>query len=96
MTALVIDSEAASENVSVAVVMAVADVIERDPETIEPLHNTIDPEALERLFASPKITAEDSDGRVMFSLEGCEVTVYANGRLEVVDPKALGRAGASD
>lgn len=76
--------------------MAVADVIERDPEAIEPLYNTIDPEALERLFASTAVPAEGSGGRVTFPLEGCEVTVYANGQLEVVGPKALGRTGAYD
>ena len=96
MTALVVDSEDTPESVSVAVVMAVANVIGRDPMTIEPLSTVIDPEALNRLFASTEPTAQGGGGRVTFSLEGCEVTVYANGRLEVVDPETFGRAGASD
>ena len=96
MTALVVDSEDTPESVSVAVVTAVADVIERDPMTIEPLSTVIDPDALDRLFASTDPTAQRGSGRVTFPLEGCEVTVYANGRVEVVAPETLARAGASD
>ena len=93
---MVVDSEDTPENVSVAVVMAVANVIGRDPMTIEPLFDVIDPEALDRLFVSTEPTAQGGGGRVTFPLEGCEVTVYANGRLEVGGPETLGRAGTSD
>ena len=96
MTVLIVDSQAAPESVSVAVVTAVAEVLDRDPATIGPLYDAIDPDALDRLFASTNTTARKGAGQVMFSVEGCEVTVYANGRLEVVDPDTLSQVRASD
>lgn len=96
MTALVVGPGAAPESVSVAVVTAVAEVLERDPATIGPLHDTIDPDALDRLFASTKTTTRGGSGHVTFCLEDCEVTVHANGRLEIVAPETFGHVGASD
>ena len=96
MTALVVDSEGAPESVSVAVVTAVAKVLERDPATIGPLHDTIDPDTLDRLFASTKTTIREVNSHVTFRLEECEVTVYANGRLEIVAPETFGQVGMSN
>lgn len=84
MGALVVDSETAPGSISVAVVTAVADILGRDPNTIEPLYNAIDPEALDALFVPTRTNSRPVGGQVTFSLEGCDVAVYANGRVEVV------------
>ena len=85
MEALIVDPETASESVSVSVVAAVADVLDRDPTTIEPLYHIIDLEALDALFPRRGTDSDVVDGQVTFSVEGCKVTVYATGRIEVVD-----------
>ena len=89
MSALIVESETDPERISVAVVTAVADVLDRDPKTIEPLYDVVDLEALDALFGPTGANSRPVDGQVTFSLEGCDVAVYANGRVEVV---AHGRA----
>lgn len=72
-----------SENVSRAVVEAIADAKDVSPLDVNPpLYNTIDPDALEQFVASV-------DGRtaaaveVRFTYAGYEVTVTGDGRVAV-------------
>jgi hypothetical protein len=65
---------------SVAVVKAVAAVTGDDPTAIEPLTETINPDAMDRL-----IETEDSRGTlsITFGYSGCVVTAEANGDITV-------------
>jgi len=71
----------AGEQPSEAVVAAVAEATGRGHTDLRPLFESVDPDALDRLFAP---TAGDpgraSNGRVRFRYEGCDVSVHADGR----------------
>jgi len=56
-----------------AVVYAVADAEGVDPTDLDPLYDTIDPEALDALFAG------GGEGRIAFTYGGHEVEVTADG-----------------
>ncbi len=70
------------EPLSVAVATAVASVIGRDVTELEPLHYTVNTDALERLF-EPRPNGLRSDGRVTFEYQGCTVTVTTDGKITV-------------
>lgn len=62
-----------SRTVPERVVTAVADAKGVGPTDLEPLHYAIDPDSLDSLFRS------GTAGAIVFSYEGCEVTVDADG-----------------
>jgi len=67
------------DDVSTTVVLAVADVLDEQPvELSPPLHELIDPGALDRLFADG-----GEDLQAEFTLYGCRVTVEAAGYVDV-------------
>lgn len=68
------------EQLSMAIVTAVADIADVDPTDMEPLYDQIDPESLDRLFDTPV-----SDVGVSFTFHGHEVTVKQHGYI-VVQP----------
>lgn len=62
------------------VIESVAEATDTDPLRLPPLHDVVDPEALDRLFTGdvgPGTRA--TDGHVTFRYHGCDVTVHANG-----------------
>lgn len=63
-----------NESVSTAVVYAVSDVVGRDPVSLPPLANVIDPDALDTLFR-PWNGDGHSRGHVSFRYANCRVTV---------------------
>ena len=69
------------ESASEAVVRAVADARGRDPIELPPLHNVIDPDALNELF-SDTIAGTARSGRLVFEYGGC--TVALDGPNEVL------------
>lgn len=70
-----------STRLSIAVVEAVAEETNTAELRLpEPLHEVIDPEALDRLFAD-----RSTDGCVRFQYCGYKVTAYSDGTVEV-DP----------
>ena len=72
------------EPLSVAIVDAVAAFTGTDITDLEPLHYTINADALERLF-EPRAEGLRSDGSVTFEYTGCHVTVTASGEITVRD-----------
>lgn len=61
---------------------AVADVRDCSVEDLDTrLYDVIDPDCLERLFSPRANGASRSDGRVVFTVENCEVTVRSDGRI---------------
>ena len=70
--------------VSHRVVRAVADELQVDPFDIDPLYDTIDPDALESLFQTG--TPSHYADRVEFTIEGCTVGVHGTGKIDVTSP----------
>ena len=66
---------------SVALTEALADIRHCEPTELEPLYRTVDPDALDRLVdsGSPKL-------RVGIQLDGFEVVVTGDRRLEITPP----------
>lgn len=71
-------------SVSSRVVQEVADTLGVGPLELDPLYETIDPDALDSLFQTPE--PAHYDDRVEFTMEGCKVTVFGTGRVDVTAP----------
>ncbi|WP_049971489.1 HalOD1 output domain-containing protein [Haladaptatus cibarius] len=66
-------------HVSEAVVQAISQVNGVDPlELDSPLYDTIDPDALDRLFQPTPTTKRDIESKISFTVAGCEVTITDN------------------
>ncbi|PSP55182.1 hypothetical protein BRC82_06635 [Halobacteriales archaeon QS_1_67_19] len=78
------------------VVDAVTAATDADPTEMEPLHDVVDPDALDQLFAKA-----ETAGYVEFPYADCTVTVRPSGEVEVVGtdlesgPRVLGAPEAS-
>lgn len=63
------------------VIEAIAEVAEVDPtETVIPLADSIEPDALDALFVD-----DDGDVQVSFTVCGLEVLVWSDGEVRIVD-----------
>ena len=69
------------ESVSTAVVAAVSTVRDSHPAALDPLTESIDPDALDGLFGVG--SEKESTGLVEFAFEGHRVRVAADGRIEI-------------
>jgi hypothetical protein len=63
------------KSLGMTVIEAVADVSDTDPTDLPPLADSINPDALDRLFTSQTV------GNVSFKFAGTPVTVYATGEV---------------
>jgi len=70
------------EPLSVAVADAVATFLDEDITELEPLHYSINADALERLF-EPRVNGLRPNGSVSFEYSECLVTVTADGEVRV-------------
>ena len=68
----------AGEGATDGVVMAVSEMLEVDPITLDPLTRTVDADALDALYESM-----GPEGRISFQYADCEVTVTGDGMVEV-------------
>lgn len=66
------------------IVRRVAETTDTDPVDVERLYASVDPDCLDRLFDGTTEHARNR-GLVRFPLHGCDVTVHADGTVEV-DP----------
>ena len=66
---------------STAIVSAVAAVSDTDPLGMDPLHMTVDPDALDSLLTPHRPAVGDVN--VTFEYGGCEVTATSHGSLKV-------------
>lgn len=66
-----------------AVVETVAIAADREPTVLEPLYETVDPDALDALIRSRGTNSTDGDATVTFALDGYRVTVQRNGTVVV-------------
>ncbi|APX98460.1 HalOD1 output domain-containing protein [Natronorubrum daqingense] len=72
-----------SAPVSQRVVSAVADATDTDPCELEPIFNAINPESLDSLFEPTNGGASRANGTIAFEYAGCDVTVSADGAIDV-------------
>lgn len=77
---------AESDEISATIIDAVAAITGNEPADLQPLYEAVDPDALDQLLRSLR-TSSISQGRseVVFTFNGCEVTVAADGTI-TVDP----------
>ena len=65
-----------SERMASAIVSGVAACTGRGVTDLPPLYNVVDPQALEKVFASPLGSRHHSnDGRFVFTYAGCEIVI---------------------
>lgn len=69
--------------VSRHVIEKVSEATDTDPADLEPLFNTVDPDGLNALFSDIQSASPRDDGHVAFPIAGCQVTIWADGRVEV-------------
>lgn len=86
--------------VSTQILEAVADHNGVDPlELRPPLYETVDPEALEALFA-PTAAGTERSGRIEFTYAGCRITLVADAEgtitVEEATPPTRGRDRGSE
>lgn len=65
--------------VSTDVVTAVAEARDVEPTELPPLYDVIDPDALDGIFRSQFGGQSLGEGRITFTLAGCEVVVESDG-----------------
>ena len=71
------------ESVSAAVVRGVAAVTNTSPTELEPLFETLDPDALDQLYRSTADGSGRGDSWVSFSYNDCAVTVDSTGEITI-------------
>ena len=74
------------EPLSEGVVTAVADASEADPARLDPLAETIDPDALDALFDDRYDGTARADGLIRFSFCGYDVVACGDGCVSVFGP----------
>lgn len=79
-----------SEPVSTVVVKAVAVLTDTPPTELDPLYEVLDPDALNQLYATDEQPAHRQvDSHIAFAYNGCQVTVFWTGLIEIVPPDEL-------
>jgi hypothetical protein len=79
--------EEADQSLSTVVVAAVAAVAEADPLELQPLRESVDPDALDDLFASTRGGIVRETGQIAFPIDDYLVVVDASGEIEVHPPE---------
>lgn len=75
-----------SANVAESIVVAVADVLDADPLELDPLYESVDPDALNDLLDHAADRSSAADVEVTFTMERCNVAVDADRRITVTPP----------
>ena len=87
------ENESKEKSLSYTVLTEVAKFKDTVPETLEPpLHEAIDPEALDMLFADRNGAARS--GEISFSYSGCHVGIDSDGRVHVHEVEENPAVGA--
>lgn len=73
-----------SESTSTAVVRAVACVRNRRPTELPPLHDSVDPDALDGLFSTAECERASVGTCVSFDYDDCKIGVSSDGQIVVI------------
>lgn len=89
---------APDEPISKAVIRAVSAIEGKEPSSITPLADVVDPDALNALFATRTEGTPRTGGRVSFVYSQSRVTIEAGEYLsvELIDPDPLLREGPGE
>lgn len=71
------------ESITTTITKGVAAVTNTPPTDMDPLFERIDPDALDQLYGSTEGGVSRDDGWTTFRFNGCVVTVYATGTVEI-------------
>lgn len=82
------------EAVTAAVTRGVAAVTDTPLSELDPLFDTVDPDALNRLFDPTAGTSRRDNGWVSFEFNDCAVRVYAPGIIEITPAEDKNRITA--
>ena len=66
-------------DLSSTIVTAVSEITGQSETSVERIYNRVDPDSLNALFTHTSAKNPRSDGLVSFTLDGCEVAIYASG-----------------
>lgn len=70
--------------VCTTIALAVAAVTDTPPTNFEPVYTVINSDALQQLFRiTDERTSRECSARVTFTINDCDVTVYASGKIEL-------------
>lgn len=83
-----VEQSVQTKAVSEQVISAVAGLTETDPVALEPLYQSVDPDALDKLFAADQLGFDRSPNRVAFSYCGCDVVITGDGSVHVSQPES--------
>ena len=70
-----------TEPITVTIVEHIAAKKSIPAESLEPLYEAVDPDALERLVTAEESTATPMMGKIVFNYSGYEVTVTSDGNV---------------
>jgi uncharacterized protein with NRDE domain len=71
------------EPLSELVLECIADATGREPASLAPLYESVDPDALDTIFAPTCTSGSRAGGVIELEHEGCHVMVHNEGRLDV-------------
>ncbi|WP_158059075.1 HalOD1 output domain-containing protein [Halorussus halophilus] len=75
------------QSLATTLVTAISELVECDPvDEAYTLYDSVDPEALEKLFSDKHDGTPRTGGFVVFEVEGCRVEVWAQGDHLVYEP----------
>lgn len=74
-----------NQTLSEGVVVAVTDLLDTDPAALDPLAESIDPDALNGLFADQFDGTPRSTGTIRFSFSDHEIVVSGDGQISILD-----------
>ncbi|WP_435074505.1 HalOD1 output domain-containing protein [Halorubrum sp. HHNYT27] len=72
-----------ADSPSESVIQGISEAEGVDEESIDPLFNTIDPDALDQIFRNLSNGPNRTGGKVEFTHEGYDVTVWADGGVSI-------------
>ena len=75
------------ESVSIAISKGIAVLTNTPPTELDPLHDAVDSDALNRLYRPPTTHSRDrSGGHTKFRANECDVVVHSKGKIEISPP----------
>lgn len=78
--------ESNPDSLCYTVFRAVGAITGRAPQTLDPLADTIDPDALEKLFDRSDTRGNTVDACLTIQYHGCRVSIYSDGHIVVEPP----------
>lgn len=74
------------EHISIKVLRTVAAYANKEPTELPPLYQVVHPDGLDTIFASMTDGPERASGKVVFPYAGFQVTVWADGSVDIELP----------